>query len=78
MALAGYQEMFDRLPAPLGVDDRPMLQAVRVLEAVVRGTAGEAFGTDERTRRYLEEDEFLVRRRILRDADEAIKSAGLG
>jgi hypothetical protein len=46
------------------------LSVVELADALVMGHVGVAQGTGERTRRWLDEDEFLVRRRIHRELEE--------
>ncbi len=57
--------------------DRMAIQHLTVIEAVALSLSADDFTADAKTRRWLDEDEFLVRRRIHRDVEEARKLAGL-
>jgi len=81
LALPCLDEFFERLPHsttgyPLVMDDVPFAQ-LRILETVVMSLATEDFSLDSNVRRLLDEDEFLIRKRIHSDVREAMKRAGL-
>ena len=76
-ALAGFAELFQRL-AVTTFEPAGTIQRLRVVEAVALATAAEDFAADQKARRWLDEDEFLVRRRIHRDVQAAMGGAGMG
>jgi hypothetical protein len=53
------------------------LSRLRLVEAVVLALAGDDFALDRASRRWLDEDEYLVRRRVHRDVRAALSRAGL-
>jgi hypothetical protein len=76
-AVAGYTELFARLPVSYPDFDTGTIHRLRVVEAVALATAAEDFVADPRFRRWLDEDEYLVRRRIHADVEAALRAAGL-
>jgi hypothetical protein len=79
-ALGAYFDLFEHLPAPTIMDMRmPVytIQRLRVVEAVAMALAAEDFAVDGNTRRWLDEDEYMIRRRIHRDVATALSNAGL-
>ncbi|HVK09618.1 MAG TPA: hypothetical protein VM597_12660 [Gemmataceae bacterium] len=76
-AIGRYVEMFDRLAAPMPDFDTGTIYRLRVVEAVVLATAAEDFVADARYRRWADEDEYAVRRRIHADVEAALRAAGL-
>lgn len=74
-ALAGVAEVFDKLE---GVHDTYTthphfsLSRLNVVEAAVRALVGDQATVDPDTRRWLDEDEYLVRRRIHEDMRRAL------
>ena len=48
------------------------LAKLRVVEAIVLAVATEGFAMGQATRRWLEDDEYLVRKRIHRDVQQAL------
>lgn len=80
-ALAAFFDLFERLPAPTITDMQNMpiftVQRLRVVESVALAMASEDFAVDGRTRRWLDEDEYTVRRRIHRDVEQALKGVNL-
>lgn len=77
LAMDGFAELFDRLTVT-GMGATGTIQRLRVMEAVALATASEGFAADARSRRWLDEDEYLVRRRIHRDVEAALGGAALG
>jgi hypothetical protein len=75
LALARVMELFRRLE---GIGDsfttttHYSLSRLEVVEAVVLALASDDFAMDRDARRWLDDDEFLVRRRIHRDVREAM------
>src|SRR5262249_23337265 len=53
------------------------LSRLRLVEAVVLALVSDDFTLDKAARRWLDEDEYLVRRRVHRDVRVAISQAGL-
>ena len=76
-AMTGFAELFERLSV-VSFDPLGTIHRLRVVEAVTLATASEDFAFDARSRRWLDEDEFLIRRRIHRDVQAALGGAGLG
>jgi hypothetical protein len=74
-AMAAYAELFQRLRV---TSYNAILHRVKIVEAVALATAAEDFAADARSRRWLDEDEFVVRRRIHADVEQALGGAGLG
>jgi hypothetical protein len=79
-ALARITEVLERLPAPIDTyttsSHYSRLQ-LDVIDAVVRTLVGEGAAVDPAIRRWLDEDELLVRRRIHRDTRAALAAAGM-
>jgi len=65
----------DRLRAPLTTTTHFSLFHLDVVEATVLALVSEEFTLNSESRRWLDEDEFLVRRRIHRDVREAMAAA---
>ena len=72
LALPAFDELFRRLSAPAD----PVAK-IRVIEAVVLAMSGEEFAADPAACQLLDEDEYLIRRRIHRDVRAALARAGL-
>jgi hypothetical protein len=79
VALPRMEELLGELPALQASGDRPdyLLPAVRVTEATVLALLREDFAVGSAVRRWLDEDEDLVRRRIHRDLRAALDAAGV-
>ncbi|WP_029630337.1 hypothetical protein [Zavarzinella formosa] len=77
LAIAHYEELFSNLELTRISFDSMAVQRLTVIEAVVLSLSSDDFSSDEQTRRWMDEDEFLVRRRIHRDVEVARKLAGL-
>jgi len=79
-ALARIAEVLERLPAPVDTyttsSHYSRLQ-LDVIDAAVRTLVGEGVAVDPAIRRWLDEDELLVRRRIHRDTRAALAAAGM-
>jgi hypothetical protein len=73
-AMAGFTELFARLRV---TSYHAIFHRIKIVEAVALATAAEDFADDTRTRRWLDEDEYLVRRRIHADVERALGGAGL-
>jgi cellulose synthase operon protein C len=79
VALQGIDEMLDRLE---GVYDNFStwthfsLSQLQVVEAIVLGVVTEDFALGGEVRRWLDDDEYLVRRRIHHDLQDFLKKAG--
>jgi len=79
-AVAHFDEMFHSLKlfrGTLSGFDMMAVQHLTVIESVALSLAADEFASDAQTRRWLDEDELLVRRRIHRDVETARKLAGL-
>src|SRR5215208_6697643 len=74
-AMAGFAELLSRLRV---TSYHAVLHRVKIVEAVALAMAAEDFAADPRARRWLDEDEYLVRRRIHADVRQALGAAGLG
>jgi hypothetical protein len=75
-ALARVEELFQRLdkvPNSFTTASHFSLLHLTVIEDAVLALAGDGGGVGEETRRWLDEDEYVVRRRIHRDMGEALK-----
>jgi hypothetical protein len=79
IALQGIEEVLDKLE---GVFDNftththYSLSQLQVVEAIVLGFLNEDFALGGEIRRWLDDDEFLVRRRIHHDMQDFLKKAG--
>jgi hypothetical protein len=79
LALGRIEELFHRLPA---LPDRAStnthygLSALRLVEAVVLAVVNDDFALGPAVRRWLDDDEYVVRRRIHRDVRAAVGGAG--
>ena len=70
LAQERLEELFSKLTGirdTFGTNRHYSLSQIRVLEAVVRAVASDDFTLGTQARRWLDDDEFLVRRRIHRD-----------
>jgi cellulose synthase operon protein C len=76
-AVRRYEELFERLPVTMPTFESGTIHRLRVIEAVALATAAEDFVADARFRRWADEDEYVVRRRIHADVDAAVRAAGL-
>lgn len=80
LALPRVQELFHRLE---GIFDGALMKyhfsltRLNVAEAAVLALVSEDFTLDRAARRWLDEDEYVVRRRIHRDVRTALAQAGL-
>lgn len=79
-SLERMNEVFRRLPTPVDTyttsSHYSRLQ-LDVVEAAVLTLSGEQVGVGPAVRRWLDEDELLVRRRIHRDTRQALAAAGM-
>jgi cellulose synthase operon protein C len=81
-ALARIEEIFtsddlDRLPNTLTSNNYYSLLHLNIAEAVVLTMATDDFALGPAARRWLDDDEYLVRRRIHRDMRAALAKAGM-
>lgn len=79
-ALKRLVEMFhklDRVSDTFTTNTHYSLSQLQVIEAVVLAVAGDDFHRGPNARRWLDEDEYLVRRRIHRDLRALLAKAGL-
>jgi hypothetical protein len=78
VALPRLEELLTELPALRANGNRPdyLLPRVRVTEAAVLALLRDEFAVGSAVRRWLDEDEDLVRRRIHRDLRAALERAG--
>lgn len=79
-ALKGLEEVFAKLPRG---ESRYMatmthfgLLELNVIEAAIQSLVGEGFQLNAQGRRWLDEDEYVIRRRIHRDVREAMTREG--
>lgn len=80
LALPRYLELFrklERVNAVLTTDSHLSMPQLGVVEAVVLALVSDDFALDARGRRWLEDDEYHVRRRIHCDVRGALQEAGL-
>ncbi len=73
VALPGLARLSEQLPGvtdSYNTNSHFCLSVVEFADALVLGHVGVGQGSGERTRRWLDEDEFLVRRRIHRELEE--------
>ena len=77
MALNGFSELFERLSVGWLDFTQGTIQRLRLIEAVVLSMATEDFTADNKARRWLDDEELLIRRRIHEDVRSALKQAGL-
>jgi hypothetical protein len=80
-ALGRYEELFRQLGGVLDAfttNSHYSLSRLDVVEALVLALVGEDFRLDPVARRWLDEDEYRVRRRIHRDVREALSRASAG
>jgi hypothetical protein len=73
-ALDGFAELFARLRV---TSYNAVLHRVKIVEAIALATGAEDFAADPRAKRWLDEDEYLVRRRIHADVARALAGAAL-
>jgi hypothetical protein len=81
LALPRLVEVFQRLKPvhyPFTTDSHFSLPRLEVVEAVVLALVSDDMLLNQEARRWLEDDEFFVRRRIHRDVRAALGQAGLG
>jgi hypothetical protein len=81
-ALGRIEELFtsgrlDRLPNTMTSNSYYSLFPLKITEAVVLTLATEDFALGPTARRWLDDDEYLVRRRIHRDVRAALAGAGM-
>jgi hypothetical protein len=69
-ALARLSEQLPVVTDAYNTNSHFCLSVVELADVLVQGHVGGAQGSGERTRRWLDEDEFLVRRRIHRELEE--------
>jgi hypothetical protein len=69
-ALARLSEQLPKVTDSYNTNTHFCLSVVELADALVLGHVGVAQGAGERTRHWLDEDEFLVRRRIHRELEE--------
>jgi hypothetical protein len=69
-ALARLSEQLSEVTDSYNTNSHFCLSVVEFADALVLGHVGVGQGSGERTRRWLDEDEFLVRRRIHRELEE--------
>ena len=77
LALGRLDEVFQRLPVPsdsFKTNNFYSLSALRIVDAVARAVADDEFTHGPLVRRWLDEDEFRVRRRINLDMAAAIQA----
>ena len=80
LALKRFEELFKRmgnLVDTFTTNSHYSLSQLQVVEAVVRAVVSEDFAVGQNVRRWLDEDEFLVRRRIHKDLRTLMHQAGL-
>lgn len=77
LALAHYTEIFNKLELSTISFETMAIQRLMVIEAIVVSIATDDFASHSKTRRWIDEDEYLVRRRIHRDVEAARLKAGL-
>lgn len=78
-ALRRVESLFRDLPGvcdPYTTHDCYCLSQLRIIEAVVLAVVNDDFAVGTEVRRWLDDDEFLVRRRIHRDMKAALAHAG--
>ena len=79
LALKGVEELFVRLPAlsdNLVTNTHFSLAKLRLVEAAIRAVATDDFALGPAVRRWLDDDEYRVRRRIHRDTRAVIEPGG--
>ena len=79
LALKGVEELFARLPNlsdNLVTNSHFSLAKLRLVEAAIRAVVTDDFASGPAVRRWLDDDEYRVRRRIHRDVRALIGSAG--
>ncbi|MEQ8788924.1 MAG: hypothetical protein RIC55_21610 [Pirellulaceae bacterium] len=79
-SLVRIRDFLQRAPAPIDTYTTSSHYArlqLDVIDAVVRTLAGDSAAIDPAIRRWLDEDELLVRRRIHRDTRAALAAAGM-
>jgi len=80
LALERFEELFRRLGCltdSFTTNSHYSLSQLQVVEAVVRAVVSEDFAVGQNVRRWLDEDEYLVRRRIHGDLRALMSQAGL-
>jgi hypothetical protein len=80
VALQRFEELFarlDRVSVTHSTNSHYSLSVLAVVEAVVQAVAHDDFALGQRVRRWLDEDEYLVRRRIHRDLRALMTEAGI-
>ena len=70
-ALAQFEELFSRLQLSRISFDTMAVQKLAVIESAALSLGDESIGSGSQSRRWLDEDEYLVRRRIHHDLESA-------
>jgi len=79
LALQGIEEMLDQLEGvydSFTTSSHFSLSQLQVVEAIVLGIVTEDFALGGEVRRWLDDDEFLIRRRIHHDLQSFLVNAG--
>src|SRR5262249_50944156 len=79
-ALARFEELFRKLGLLndcFTTNTHYSLSQLQIVESVVRAVVSDDFAAGQHVRRWLDEDEYLVRRRIHRDMRQVMSQAGL-
>jgi cellulose synthase operon protein C len=77
IAVPRIEEIFERFRLRGVTSMRNTIGMVRLVESCVLAMVSDEFAVDQSLRQYMDEDEFLVRKRIHQDVREALKRAGL-